>query len=125
MAEGILRKLYGNIYEAYSAGTEPSEVSPYTIKVMNEIGIDISRHYSKSVNEFIRIDFDYVVTVCDDAKEICPLFSAGKRHIHKGFENPIYFKGMEDEILEKFREVRDEIKEWIIKEFGKLRNNTK
>ena len=118
MAEGLIRNLYNCYCRAYSAGTEPSKVNPYAIKVMHEIGIDISKHYSKSVDEFSGTNFDYVVTVCDNAKETCPLFSAGKKHIHKSFENPVYVKGTEDEILEKFRDVRDEIKEWIHESFG-------
>jgi len=74
MAEGLLNALYGDRCIAYSAGTEPSNLNPYAVEVMSEIGIDISHHHSKSVEEFRNGDFDYVVTVCDSAKETCPIF---------------------------------------------------
>ncbi|MCX7795356.1 MAG: arsenate reductase ArsC [bacterium] len=118
MAEGLLRYLYGDIYEAYSAGLEVTEVNPYAIKVMKELDIDISNHRSKSIEEFRGIMFDYVVTVCDSAREKCPFFP-GKKVIHKSFEDPAEFVGREDEKLEIFRKVRDEIKDWIIKTFDK------
>jgi len=113
MAEGLLRALYSDRYEAYSAGTEPSGLSPYAIKVMAEIGVDISSHRSKSIEEFRGMEFDYVVTVCDNAKETCPFFPGGKRYLHKGFEDPSAFVGAEEEIVTGFRRIRDEIKEWI------------
>lgn len=118
MAEGFLNSLYGNRYEAYSAGTEPSEVNPHAIQVMSEMGIDISKHRSKSAQEFIEQEFDYVITVCDKAKKTCPFFPGGKRHLHKSFEDPVLFEGNEDDTLSEFRQVRDEIKAWISKEFG-------
>lgn len=119
MAEGILRALYGDRYETYSAGTQPSKVNPYAIKVMSEIGIDISKHRSKSIEEFQGTEFDYVVTVCDSAKEACPFFPGGKKYIHRGFSDPAEFQGKEDEIIAKFRSIRDEIKNWIAETFGK------
>ena len=118
MAEGILRTLYGDRYEAYSAGTQPTKVNPYAIKVMSEIGIDISNHRSKSAEEFRGKEFDYVVTVCDDAKEACPFFPGGKTYLHKGFKDPSEFKGNENEIVAEFQRVRDEIKRWIEETFG-------
>ena len=118
MAEGFLNTLYRDEYEAYSAGIEPTNVNPHVVKAMAEIGVDISTHRSKSVEEFRGENFDIVVTVCDHAKEACPFFP-GKRIIHKRFEDPSKFKGTEDEILEKVRLVRDEIKDWIEKTFGK------
>lgn len=118
MAEGILRDLYGNQYEAHSAGIQPSTVNPYAVKVMAEIGIDISRHYSKSIDEFQEMEFDYVVTVCDRAKETCPFFPATKKNIHESFKDPSDLNGTEDEILTGFRSVRDEIKAWIEKTLG-------
>ncbi len=118
MAEGLLRALYGDRYVAYSAGIQPSKVSPYAIKIMAEIGIDISNHHSKSINEFRDMKFDYVITVCDNAKETCPFFPCGKKYLHRGFNDPSEFKGKEDEIIVKFRCVRDEIKGWIEKMFG-------
>lgn len=118
MAEGLLNSLYGNRYEAYSAGIEPSVVNPHAIQVMSELGIDISKHRSKSVKEFAEQEFDYVITVCDQAKETCPFFPGGKRHLHKSFEDPVLFEGNEALTLSVFRQVRDEIKDWIEKEFG-------
>jgi arsenate reductase len=79
MAEGLLRSLYGDRYEAYSAGTQPSRINPYAIKVMAEIGIDISTHYSKNIDVFHGIRFDYVVPVCNKAKEECPFFQGARR----------------------------------------------
>jgi len=122
MAEGFLNALYGNRYEAYSAGVEPTRINPYAIKVMAEIGIDISTHRSKSIEEFRGKNFAYVVTVCDHAKEACPFFPEGEEFLHKGFRDPSEFCGTEDEILVKVRRVRDEIRNWIEKTFGKNGN---
>lgn len=113
MAEGLLNFLYGNEYQAFSAGTEPSTVNPYAIQVMSEIGIDISKHHSKSTNEFIGQNLDCVITVCDHAKETCPYFPGGKKRFHQGFEDPAAFKGTEENTLSTFRKIRDEIKDWI------------
>ena len=118
MAEGIVNTLLSNKLIAYSAGTEPKEVNPYAIKVMEEIGIDISRHRSKSVYEFKEEKFDIVVTVCDHAKETCPFFPGARKYIHKGFEDPSSVEGEEKEKLAKFRKIRDEIKDWIINTFN-------
>jgi arsenate reductase len=118
MAEGLLRDLYGNRYEVFSAGMEPAGVNPNSIEVMKEIGIDISNHYSKNVKDFINEDFDYVITVCGGAEETCPFFPGGKKQIHKDFEDPSSFSGNKKEVLNKFREVRDELKEWIIEVLG-------
>lgn len=118
MAEGILKSLYGEKYEVYSAGTDPTNINPFAIEVMEEIGIDISKNRSKSIKEFLNMEFDLVVTVCDSAKESCPFFPGGKRYIHKSFEDPSQFKGEEIETLAVFRRVRDEIKDWIEKTFG-------
>ncbi|MBS7629738.1 arsenate reductase ArsC [Candidatus Bathyarchaeota archaeon] len=119
MAEGLLRSLYGDFYEVYSAGTEPTGLNPYAIRVMAEIGIDISKQRSKSVSEFLGTKFDFVVTVCDQAKERCPYFPMGGKRLHKSFQDPTTFRGSEDEILEGFRNVRDQIKEWVDKTFSK------
>ena len=113
IAEGLMNRLLGDTYEAYSAGTEPSQVNPLAIKTMAEIGIDISRHHSKSIEKFIKHEFDYVVTICDHANEVCPFFPGGKNRIHKGFEDPAAFEGNEEEKLEVFRRVREQIKGWI------------
>jgi arsenate reductase len=117
MAEGLLNGLYGDRYLARSAGVSPKEVNPFAVRVMAEIGIDISKNRSKSIEEFRGMKFDYVVTVCDDANESCPFFP-GKVQIHKSFEDPALAKGSEEEILRAFRRVRDEIREWIIQNFG-------
>lgn len=116
MAEGALRALYPEHYEAYSAGVEPSEVNPHSVKVMDEIGIDISHHRSKSIKEFIEEMFDCVITVCDQAKESCPFFP-GRRVVHKNFPDPSLLKGTEEEVLEGFRKIRDEIMNWITSVF--------
>lgn len=118
IAEGIIKSLYGDQYEAFSAGTEPSKVHPYAIKVMEEIDIDISQYRSKSINEFLDSQFDHVVTVCDQAKESCPFFPGAKNYIHKGFDDPSQSRGTPEEILDIFRETRDEIKDWIKNTFA-------
>lgn len=118
MAEGFLNARYGNKYEADSAGIEPARVNPYAIKAMAEVEIDISKHRSKSIKEFRGKSFDYVVTVCDHAKEACHFFPRGKISIHKGFMDPSEFKGTTDEKLSKIRRVRDQIRDWIGKTFG-------
>jgi len=112
MAEGFLNVLHGDRYEGYSAGMEPAKVNPYVIKVMMELGIDISRHRSKSIEEFRGKKFNYVVTVCDQAKEVCPFFP-GENILHKSFEDPSKFEDTEEEKLRKTRRVRDEIRDWI------------
>lgn len=117
MAEGILRNLYGDKFEVFSAGTEPSRVNPYAIRAMQEIGIDISENTSKSIEGFQGMNIDYVVTVCDRVKESCPTFPRAKHNIHKGFIDPSKFRGKDEEILLGFRQIRDEIRSWIQKEF--------
>jgi len=119
MAEGLLNALYGNGYEAFSAGTKPATVNPYAINTMTEISIDISRNRSKGVDKFQGITFDYVVTVCDNAKADCPFFPGTAEYLHKSFDDPSDLDGTEDEKLTCFRRVRDEIKDWLIKTFGK------
>ena len=116
MAEGLLQGLYGDRYEAYSAGTDASKVNPYAIRAMAEIDLDISAQRSKSIEEFRDMRFDYVVTVCDHAKENCPFFP-GEKNLHKNFDDPSAFKGSEDEINLGFGRVRDEIRDWIKKKF--------
>lgn len=120
MAEGLLNHLYGDKYEAYSAGTQPTMVNPYAIRVMREIGIDISHQRSKNVQEFLGQDIDYVVTVCDHAHETCPFFPGGRIKMHQGFKDPSSSMGSEKEILKEFRRIRDEIRDWLIETFGKL-----
>lgn len=116
MAEGLLNTIYENRYQAFSAGINATSVNPYAIEVMNEIGIDISKHHSKNINFFQEKEFDYVVTVCDHAREVCPFFP-GKKIIHKGFRDPADFQGSIEDTLKEFRSVRDEIKKWIQETF--------
>ncbi len=110
MAEGFLKSFDPGL-EVYSAGTNPSaEVHPKAIQVMKEIGIDISNGYPKNVNQFLNDSFDYVITVCDNAKETCPVFLGNvKEQLHIGFEDPAEATGTEEEIISKFREIRDQI----------------
>ncbi len=112
MAEGFLKSFDKNII-AFSAGTAPSrEVHPKAIQVMKEIGLDISNGQPESVNEFIKDDFNYVITVCDGAKEVCPVFTGLVKHrLHIGFDDPADATGSNEEIVAIFRRVRDEIKE--------------
>ncbi|GJM16920.1 MAG: protein-tyrosine-phosphatase [Thermodesulfobacteriota bacterium] len=118
MAEGLLNSLYGDKFDVYSAGTHPSRVNPFAIKAMQEIGIDISHNTSKSLDTFKDMDIDYVVTVCDNAKESCPTFPRAKHNIHKAFRDPSQFRGKDEEILGGFIKVRNEIHNWIKSEFG-------
>ena len=117
MAEGWLNHLCSNNYIACSAGTEPSAVNPYVIQVMKDAGIDLSTHTAKSVNDFVSQDFDYIVTVCDHAKEACPYFPGGKTYLHQSFQDPSGFTGTEAEILAHVTTVSEEIRQWIIKTF--------
>jgi arsenate reductase len=115
MAEGLCRKYWGEEFNVYSAGTKKHGMNTRAIKVMQEAGIDISTHYSKTVDELPDIKFDYVVTVCDAAKETCPYYPGGKI-IHIGFQDPpALTKDMtnEDDILNIYRKVRDEIHDTI------------
>jgi len=114
MAEGLLRHEAGGRFEVHSAGTKPSLVRPEAIAVMNEIGIDISSHRSKPVEEFIGQDFDYVITVCDNAKDSCPAFPARTQRIHWPFEDPAAVEGTEDQRKAAFRQVRDQIRDRIL-----------
>lgn len=118
MAEGLLRSIYGDRYEALSAGTQPAPIRPLAVRVMGEIGIDISTQRPKDVSRFVGQPVDFVVTVCDQAKETCPFFPYGRRFLHQSFPDPAAVQGREDERLEAFRRVRDEIREWIAREFG-------
>jgi arsenate reductase len=111
MAEGLLRHKGGADYEVYSAGVEPSFVRPEAIAVMQDIGIDISGHRSKSVDEFLGQEFDYVITVCDNAKEHCPIFPGRAKRIHWSFDDPSAVEGNEATRLAGFARVRDGIEE--------------
>ncbi len=109
MAEGLLRHLAGDRFEVESAGVIASFVRPQAIEAMRELGIDISRHRSKSVEEFAGRSFDHVITVCDNARENCPFFPAATELMHWSFDDPAEAAGSEDEIIGEFRRVRDEI----------------
>ena len=113
MAEGLLRHDGGDRFDVFSAGTKPSLVRPEAIEVMQELGIDISGHRSKSVDEFSGQEFDYVITVCDNASENCPVFPGRTRRIHWSFEDPAEMEGDEATRIAVFRRVRDEIREQL------------
>lgn len=112
MAEGLLRVLYGDRFEVFSAGTHPTRVHPFAIEAMEEIGIDISGHSSKGLEELKDIEFDLAVTVCDQAKAACPVVPGAKKILHKGFEDPA-----DKNDPGAFRKTRDDIKDWIQKNF--------
>ena len=113
MGEGLFRAEAGGGFEVFSAGTLPSSVRPEAIAVMKEIDIDISSQRSKSVDEFSDQSIDYVVTVCDNARDHCPVFPAGAERIHWSFEDPAAVKGGEPERLAAFRRIRDQIHERV------------
>lgn len=114
MAEGLLRHDAGDRFEVESAGIKASYVRPEAVRVMSEIGIDISGHRSKNVNEFDGQAFDYVITVCDNARETCPVFFGASHRIHRSFEDPPPpGTGAEEERREVFRRVRDELRNWL------------
>ncbi|HKS27581.1 MAG TPA: arsenate reductase ArsC [Pyrinomonadaceae bacterium] len=113
MAEGLLRGDGGDRFEVFSAGTEPAGLNPLAVRAMLEIGIDISAQRSKSVDGYAGREFDYVITVCDRAKENCPVFPGRAERIHWSFDDPAAATGDEDERLSVFRRVRDEIREHL------------
>jgi arsenate reductase len=118
MAEGYLNAKYGDRFGAFSGGTEAIRVHPMAIEVMKEIGIDISGHRSKLIDEFFGTGIDTVVTVCDAANRACPFFPGAKDVVHQSFPDPSGFTGSEEEIRAGFRRVRDEIVRWVDAEFG-------
>ena len=118
MAEGLVNHFLGDRFQAFSAGTEATRVNPLAIKVLSELGIDISGHRSKTIDDFTGKSFDHVVTLCGDANETCPLFFGGVERVHHGFEDPSRLSGSDEDVLPEFRRVRDEIKNWIIDYFG-------
>jgi len=115
IAEGWAGHLKSDVMEAYSAGIRPIGVSSKTIRVMAEAGVDISGHTSKYIDDLGGINFDYVVTVCDNAREQCPIFPGRTKLIHKAFDDPYFAAGSEDEIMAVFRLVRDQIKTFVEK----------
>lgn len=115
MAEGYLKHFAGNKAEVYSAGIEAHGVNPRAIAIMKEDVIDISNHTSNTVDEYAHLDFDYVITVCDNARENCPYFPARVKQLHHNFPDPAKAQGTEEEIMQQFREVRDMIKDFVKK----------
>ncbi len=109
MAEGLLRNMAGDRFEVESAGVAPSAVRPEAIEVMRDIGIDISGHRSKSVDEFVDQLFDYIITVCDNAKESCPVFPGSAVRLHWSFDDPAAIQGTYEERLAAFRRIRNQI----------------
>ena len=112
IAEGYLRHFACEKAEIYSAGIETHGVNPRAISIMKEDGIDISKHTSNNIDEYIDIDFDFVITVCDNAKEHCPIFPSKAKKFHHNFPDPTKSKGTEEEVLEEFRQVRQMIKSY-------------
>jgi arsenate reductase len=117
MAEGLLRELAGAQFDVFSAGSTPSVVNPFAIQAMHERGIDISGQRSKHLNAFIRQQFDYVITVCDEAAETCPVFPGRAERIHWNFPDPAAVKGSNEEILRAFQQTRDaleiQLRQWL------------
>src|ERR1700739_429366 len=113
MAEGLLRHDAGAKFEVESGGTKPSFVRPEAIAVMQEIGIDIREHHSKQVDEFSGQAFEYVITVCDNARESCPVFFGDAQKMHPSFQDPTAVVGSENERLDQFRRVRDQLREYL------------
>ena len=110
MAEGLVNFYLGDRFQAFSAGTQATQVNPLASQVLAELGIDISSHRSKTLDEFAGEEFDYVITLCGSANEQCPLFFGGVRRIHIGFDDPSRLPGTPEEVLPEFRRVRDEIR---------------
>jgi arsenate reductase len=116
MAEGLLRHLSRNHFEAMSAGTEATHVRPLAIRAMDEVGVDISAQESETLGRYLREPFDYVITVCDEANEACPFFPGANERLHWSFPDPSKAQGTEEERLEVFRRVRDDIEDRIRRE---------
>ncbi len=119
MAEGLLGHLAGDRFEVHSAGTEATSVRPEAISVMAELGVDVSNQESKTLERYLKESFEYVITVCDAANEACPVFPGARRRLHWSFEDPSQATGTEEERLDTFRSVRDEIRERIEMELVK------
>jgi arsenate reductase (thioredoxin) len=116
MAEGLLRYLAGDRFEAYSAGTEATSIRPLAIRAMEDIGIDISSQGSKTLDRYLSEPFDYVITVCDEANEVCPFFPRASTRLHWSLTDPSQAEGSEQERLVVFRRVRDELRDRIAQE---------
>jgi arsenate reductase len=114
MAEGLINHDLAGKVQAFSAGIEPTSVHLLAVAVMKEVGIDISGHRSKSLDEFVNEEFDFVITLCDHAAESCPIFFGGVQRIHMGFPNPTAISGSDEERLMAFRKVRDQIRTQLV-----------
>ncbi len=117
MAEGWARYLRGSVIEAYSAGTKAQGLNPLAVKVMAEAGVDISAHRSKNLADLFQIEFEFVVTVCDHARESCPIFPGPAKVVHRGFDDPPHLAlgaKSEEEALRHYRRVRDEIRDYVL-----------
>jgi arsenate reductase len=121
MAEGYMRVKYGDRYEVFSAGTRQSSVSTRAIAAMKEIGIDISRHRSKTLDALKHESFDIAVTLCDNAHAVCPVVKSAERTIHKGFPDPHLTPGNDEDVMNGYRRARDLITAWIDREFNQNR----
>jgi len=113
MAEGWARYLKSDVIEPYSAGVWPAGVSSRAMKVMAEEGVDIASHKSQHVDEFSDVEFDYVITLCDNAKEQCPIFPGDAKLVHRAFNDPVMMIGTDDQVIAAFRRTRDEIKAFV------------
>ena len=113
MAEGWLRHLGGEEFEVFSAGTHPAGKNPLALRAMEEVGVDIARQESENLDKYVDQSFDYVITVCDRAKETCPIFPGGDRQLHWSFDDPAEAEGSDEERMPEFRRVRDEIRERV------------
>jgi len=118
MAEALLRYRFGEDFETFSAGTAPSRVNPWAIRVMGELGVDISGQISEHIEEYLGEPFDLVVTTCDSARDTCPVVPGAAAIVHHSFEDPSAAAGTSEQILTAFRRVRDEIDRWIQQAFG-------
>jgi len=119
MAEGLMRHYFGNEFDVYSAGTHPSYVNPRSIAVMKEIGIDISSHTSKSLNQFLETKMDYIVTLCDEAKSVCVRVDIPHEILlHWSIPDPYDARGDDEDVLEAYRKARDDIKERLFEKFS-------
>jgi arsenate reductase len=119
MAHGFLENMFNN-YSVFSAGTKPERVNKYAVRVMSEIGIDISNNSSNHIDEYLEDKIDLVVTVCDNAKEICPVFPKQTKFIHHSFVDPASAKGKDEEVLKIYRNVRDQLEDYIKSDLLKL-----
>jgi arsenate reductase len=114
MAEGLLLHLRNNEFEVFSAGVDPKDVHPKAVQAMQDIGIDITKQKSKHIDDLPVKEFDYTITLCDHAAQNCPVFSGKGQRVHHGFSDPAAVQGNDHEVLEAFRKVRDELKQFII-----------